>query len=208
MPPKKDKKKKKPMKRTQTQKGKGQSQKQTQIVNISLARPKGRARAAPKPAVPINMVRLNEPPQQLVSQPVNQIMREPLKEVVDPSKLLYEGTTQRALAAAEERVREKLKGIEGNIREQERTKLLREQQQKEFSKLRPPPVAAEPRTVFIAAPAAGGVAPMASEPPSEGVKVGGGRGRPKGAKNKPKLLPTPAQLLLEMEQRRRDAEGK
>ena len=174
------------MKRTQTQKGKGQSQKQTQIVNISLARPKGRARAAPKPAVPINMVRLNEPPQQLVSQPVNQIMREPLKEVVDPSKLLYEGTTQRALAAAEERVREKLKGIEGNIREQERTKLLREQQQKEFSKLRrpvlvtgkPPIVSApsEPRTVFIAAPAAGGVAPaaggvapMASEPPkSEG----------------------------------------
>lgn len=208
------------MKRTQTQKGKGQSQKQTQIVNISLGKSKGRARAAPKPAVPVNMIRLNDPPQQLVSQPANQILREPLKEVVAPSKLLYEGTTQKALAGAEDRVRSEIRtemAKQYDKQTQELQKRFNEKRMEENKARRPvvvigkPPIVAapsEPRTVFIAAPAAGGVAPMASEPPSEGVKVGGGRGRPKGAKNKPKLLPTPAQLLLEMEQRRRDAEGK
>jgi hypothetical protein len=87
MPPKKDKKKK-PMKRTQTQKGKGQSQKQTQIVNISLARPK--SRSAPKPVsnIPPNMIRLNQPSTTLISQPMVQPVREPLKEVVASSQLL------------------------------------------------------------------------------------------------------------------------
>ena len=101
MPPKKDKKKKdkkaKPTKRTQQQKGKGQSQKQTQIVNINLA--KARSRSAPKPvsSVPVNIIRMNEYPQQLASQPTNQILREPLKEVVAPSRLLYDSIPEAQL---------------------------------------------------------------------------------------------------------------
>jgi hypothetical protein len=92
MPPKKDKKKKdkkaKPMKRTQQQKGKGQTQKQTQIVNISLARTRARAKP-PVSNIPINLIRMNEPPLQLASQPMyQQPLREPLKEPTAPSILL------------------------------------------------------------------------------------------------------------------------
>lgn len=89
MPPKKDKKKKKPIKRTQQQKGKGQSQKQTQIVNIHLGKSKGRSRVVPKPPVPINIIRMNEYPQSLASQPSFQPTREPLRDQTTPSSLLY-----------------------------------------------------------------------------------------------------------------------
>lgn len=92
MPPKKDKKDKKvkPMKRTQQQKGKGQSQKQTQIVNIHLGKSKGRSapRKLPVSNIPPNMIRLNQPSTTLISQPMVQPVREPLKEVVASSQLL------------------------------------------------------------------------------------------------------------------------
>jgi hypothetical protein len=83
MAPKKDKKKKekkaKPTKRTQQQKGKGQTQKQTQIVNINLAKSRSKSKPRPVSAVPMNIIRLNEPAPSLISQPMFPT-RQPLSE--------------------------------------------------------------------------------------------------------------------------------
>lgn len=89
MPPKKDKKDKKVKKPKKVLKQK-QRQSQTQVVNINLS--KSKRRSTPKPPVsnvPINIIRMNEPPMQLASQPMyQQPLREPLKDPTAPSILL------------------------------------------------------------------------------------------------------------------------
>jgi len=80
------------MKQKQKQK---QTQNVKQVVNINLAKPpkKSVVEKPPVSNIPINIIRMNEPPQPLASQLFyNTPVIEPLKRIQDPSRLLNEPT--------------------------------------------------------------------------------------------------------------------